>query len=50
MERGADILTSQKLNYLETPAKVRPFPAYGMKGRARIKTRKGRRRRTCSEK
>jgi len=49
MERGTDILTSQKLDYLETPAAVRPFPANGMKGHARIKTRKGRRRRTCSE-
>jgi len=49
MGRGADILTSQKFNYLEIPSAVRPFPAKGMKGHARIKTRKRRRRKTCSE-
>ena len=37
MGRGVDILTSQKLNYLETPAAVRPFPAKGMKGHERKK-------------
>jgi hypothetical protein len=49
MRRRTDILTSQKLNYLGTPAVVRPFSANGMKGHARIKTRNGRGRRTCSE-
>jgi len=49
MGREADILTSQKLNYLKTPSAVRPFPAKGMKGLAKIKTRRGRRRKTCSE-
>jgi hypothetical protein len=38
--RGVDILTSQKLNYLETPAAVRPFPAKGMKGHERKKYKK----------
>jgi hypothetical protein len=49
MGRGADILISQKLSYLETSAAMRPFPANGMKGHTRIKTRRGRKRKTCSE-